>query len=201
MRLYHVPKSCSQRVLWTLEEIGQPYDITFLGDRASRVADQEHMKRHPMGRVPVLEIDGTNIFESAGLCLFLADKFPEAGLLPESGTVERGLAFQWSLFAYTELQARMVQVRAAQSPEAAEAPKAALDEAIAVVASALEGHDYLVGDSFSVADVLIASILGSIRRLGVADLPATLTAYVDRMDQRPAKQRSDAMAPEAASVS
>src|SRR5688500_7396246 len=109
MRLYHVPSSSSQRVLWLLEEIGEPYDLTILGDRASRLADPEHMARHPMGRVPVLEDGGKYLFESAGLCLYLADKFPDAGLLPPVGSYERGLVYQWVFFASAEVQSRMIQ--------------------------------------------------------------------------------------------
>jgi glutathione S-transferase len=102
VRLYHVPKSRSQRVLWLLEEVGEPYELTILGDRKARLADPEHLRRHPFGRVPVLEDDGVNIFESGAICLYIADKYPQAGLLPTSGT-DRGLAYQWSFFAYTEL--------------------------------------------------------------------------------------------------
>ncbi len=70
MRLYHVPNSSSQRVVWMLEELGEPYELVILGDRASRVADSEHMERHPMGRVPVLEDDDGPVFESGAICLY-----------------------------------------------------------------------------------------------------------------------------------
>jgi len=94
-----VPNSSSQRVLWLLEETGEPYELTILGDRQSRLADPEHMRRHPLGRVPVLDDDGNHIFESGAICLYVADKYPQAGLLPPSGTPDRGLVYQWSLFA------------------------------------------------------------------------------------------------------
>src|SRR5579884_1362438 len=105
MRLYHVPNSSSQRVLWLLEETGQPYELTILGDRASRVADPEHMARHPMGRIPVLQdADGRFLFEGVALCLQIADLYPDAGLIPPVGTHERGLVYQWTSFAITEIQ-------------------------------------------------------------------------------------------------
>src|SRR5262245_22205578 len=111
MRLYHVPNSSSQRVLWLLEEVGEPYELTILGDRASRLADPEHMARHPMGRVPVLEDDGEFLFESGALCLHVADRNPDTGLIPPVGTVDRARVYQWSLFAMTEIQAPMIRVR------------------------------------------------------------------------------------------
>jgi glutathione S-transferase len=196
MRLYHVPNSSSQRVLWLLEETGEPYELTILGDRQSRLADPEHMRRHPLGRVPVLEDDGSHIFESGAICLYVADKYPQAGLLPPSGTPDRGLVYQWSLFAYTELQAKLAQVRlAAGSPEAERAAREALREAIDAVAAALAGQDFLVGDRFTVADLLVAAVLGMARRLGIAELPPQIIRYLDAIEARPAKQRSDARNP------
>jgi glutathione S-transferase len=196
MRLYHVPNSSSQRVLWLLEEAGEPYELTILGDRQSRLADPEHMRRHPFGRVPVLEDDGIDIFESGAICLYIADKYPHTGLLPAPGTPDRGLVYQWSLFAYTELQAKLVQVRlAAGSPEAERPAREVLREAIDAVAAALQGRDFLVGDHFTVADLLVATVLGMARRLEIAELPPELVRYLDAIEARPAKQRSDARNP------
>jgi len=195
MRLYHVPNSSSQRVVWMLEELGEPYELVILGDRASRLADREHMARHPMGRVPVLEDDSGPVFESGAICLYLADKYPQAELLPPAGTHERGLAYQWSFFAYTELQARALQIRLAGSAEAAEAPTKALRDAVDAVDRALQGKDFLVGDRFSVADLLVGTALSAARRLGGIELPAQAGRYLDMLDSRPAKQRADARNP------
>ena len=195
MRLYHVPNSSSQRVLWLLEETGEPYDLTVLGDRASRLQDPEHMARHPMGRVPVIEDDGGYVFESAAICLHVADSYPDAGLIPPLGTRERALVYQWSLFAISEIQPRLMQIRMAgeSDPKGAEAARESLLEAVHVLEKALEGHDYLVDDRFTVADVLVSAVLGAVRRLGVAELPPRLNAYLDAMDARPAKQRAEAL--------
>ncbi len=195
MRLYHVPNSSSQRVLWLLEETGEPYDLTVLGDRASRLQDPEHMARHPMGRVPVVEDDGGYVFESAAICLHIADGYPNAGLIPPPGTHERGLVYQWSLFAITEIQAKMIQSRMSREsdPQGSETAKESLLEAAAVLEKALEGHDYLVGNRFTVADVLVSATLGAVRRLDVAELPPGLNAYLDAIDARPAKQRAEAL--------
>ncbi len=195
MRLFHVPNSSSQRVVWMLEELGEPYELVILGDRASRLADREHTARHPMGRVPVLEDDSGALFESGAICLYLVDKYPQAGLLPPAGTHERGLAYQWSFFAYTELQARALQIRLAGSPEAAEAPTKALHEAVDAIDRALQGKDFLVGDRFSVADLLVGTALSAARRLGAVELPTQASRYLNALESRPAKQRADARNP------
>jgi len=194
VRLYHVPNSSSQRVVWLLEEVGEPYELTILGDRASRLADPAHLARHPMGRVPVLEDDGVAIFESGAICLYVADKYPAAGLLPAPGSVERGLVYQWSFFAYTEIQARLQVLRAVED-DSAETTRQQLGEAIHTVEQALGGHDYLVADHFSVADILVSVGLAGARRLGLIELPEQVGRYLDAMDERPAKQRSNARNP------
>jgi glutathione S-transferase len=177
-----------------LEEVGEPYDLTILGDRASRLADPAHVARHPMGRVPVLEDEGNTIFESGAICLYVADKYPAAGLLPPSGSVDRGLVYQWSFFPYTEVQSRFALVRALEG-EAAQSAREQAQQAVDAIDQALAGHDYLVADRFTVADILVSVILGAGRRMNVVELSPTLHQYLDRLDARPAKQRSDAVNP------
>jgi glutathione S-transferase len=107
MRLYHSPGTRSTRVLWTLEELGIPFDITVLTLDERR--GPEHRKRHPLGRVPVLELDhGRTMFESAGICLHLADLYPEANLAPVLGATGRAFVDQWLFFAMTELEPAVI---------------------------------------------------------------------------------------------
>jgi glutathione S-transferase len=169
-----------------------------VGDRASRQQDPVYMARHPMGRVPVLEDDqGGFVFESAAICLHVADSNPDAALIAPVGTLERGLVYQWSFFAMTELQASAMRVRLLREPDpqAAETAKRGLLEALAAVEQALDGHEYLVGDRFTVADLLISAALNVVRRFDAAELPPRLISYVDAKDARPAKQRAEARNP------
>jgi glutathione S-transferase len=101
-----MPRTRSNRVLWLLEEIGQPYELTRILPEQRR--SEAHLARHPLGRVPAVELDdGTVMFESAAICLQLADLAPEAGLLAPSVSAMRALAYQWTLFGMTELEAPM----------------------------------------------------------------------------------------------
>ncbi|HEY4826547.1 MAG TPA: glutathione S-transferase N-terminal domain-containing protein, partial [Solirubrobacteraceae bacterium] len=102
-RLYYMPRTRSSRVLWLLEEIGAPYELTEI--RGAERRSDEHLGRHPLGRVPALELgDGTTMFESAAICLQLADLNPEAGLIGPVGSPERALVYQWVVFAVSELE-------------------------------------------------------------------------------------------------
>lgn len=78
------------RVAWTLEEVGEPYQLVALS--ADEVTQPEHLARHPLGRVPVLEDGGLVLFESTGICLQFADRYPAADLIPPLGTGARALS-------------------------------------------------------------------------------------------------------------
>jgi len=194
MRLYHLPPSRSARVLWLLEEIGEPYDLTVLKGE-DRQTD-EHRLRHPLGRVPVLEDDEGFLFESAALCLQLADVYPDAQLNWPLATHERGLVYQWTVFAMTELEPAIVEVRRHREddPARAQAGIERFQAAAAAVEQALDGHDYLVGERFSVADLVCGAVLIFGKSSGLTDELPNITAYLERLEARPARQRATAPA-------
>jgi glutathione S-transferase len=185
-RLYYMPRTRSSRVLWLLEEIGERYDLTEITGQQRRSA--EHLERHPLGRVPALELnDGTTMFESAAICLQLADLHPEAGLNGPIGSPERALVYQWVLFGMTELEAPLYRWVREAADGAVESPaRERFADAAVAIEAALRGRDWLLGERFTVADVVCASVLGSARTRGVlAEWPG-LDAYVERAEARPA---------------
>ncbi len=192
MRLYHREHAGRPiRVAWTLEELGEPYEITIVPREETK--GEAHLARHPLGRVPVLEDDQGFVFESAAICLHLADLHPDAGLAPASGTHERALLYQWSIFAPAELEPPLIEsaVQAQRDPDRSAAARRRFDAAADAVSCALDGSDYLVGGRFSVADVLVGSTLAFTERIGFADeLPANLREYLARLVQRPARERA-----------
>ncbi len=193
MRLYHRPGSRSTRVLWTLEEIGAPYELTIIS-REEKASD-EHARRHPLRRVPVLGLDdGTNVFESAAICLFLGDLFPESGVVPPPATTARALTYQWTVFAMAELEPAVYDWRRARRAEQDETPHA---ERFAPIGDAfrerLADRDWLLGDTFTVADVLCSSILETALRRELVHDTGTLRSYVDRAQARPANVRAEAI--------
>jgi glutathione S-transferase len=185
-RLYYMPRTRSSRVLWLLAEIGTPFELTKLAPEERKSA--VHLARHPLGRVPALELDdGTVVFESAAICLQLADLHLDAGLIPPLGSVERALVYQWVLFGMTELEAslyRWLRDVAEDSPDSASRER--FVEAAAALESALERREWLLGHRFTVADVICASVLGSAHSRGLLGEWPGLQAYVERGEARPA---------------
>jgi glutathione S-transferase len=191
MRLYHVPNTRSTRVLWLLEEIGEPYDLTLMTGDERR--GEEHASRHPLGRVPVIEDDEGFVFESLAILLHIADLHPEAALIPPPGSHDRALVYQWSVFAMTELETEVLEVFTARRAEDAERVAESTTrfrDAARVVERTLEDGDYLVGDSFSVADLVAAAVLLFARRAELVDGLPQIAAYLERIESRPARERA-----------
>ena len=192
MRLYHVPGTRSNRVLWLLEEIGKPFDITEM-TREER-HEPPHLARHPLGQVPVVHDGEGYVFESAGICLHLAESSPEAGLIPAAGTHDRALVYQWVFFSVLEMETGIVEKYMNVDTDAARAAAgtAKYRKAAQVVEDALAGKEYLVGGKFSVADVVVSGVCGFGAFLGMNEGLTNINAYCERLNARPAAVRANA---------
>jgi glutathione S-transferase len=193
VRLYYMPRTRSSRALWMLEEIGARYELTEIAGAERRSA--AHLDRHPLGRVPTLELeDGTIMFESAAICLQLADLHPEAGLTAALGSSERALVYQWVLFAMTELEGPLFRWLAELRDGVTESPASQrFSDAAAALEAALVGHDWVLGERFTAADVLCASILSGANSRELLEPWPGLRAYVARAEARPAYARAAAI--------
>jgi glutathione S-transferase len=198
MRLHHQPRSRSTRVLWLLEELGIPFDLTVMSRDVKQTP--EYRALHPLGRAPVLEEEGGPVFESAALILHIADQNLEAALIAPLGSHARALQYQWCFFAMTESEVALMEIArqlwsdsANPDPGIIERAAARFVTAAGVIEAALGDDDYLVGDSFSVADIVVGSVLGFARSGELTELPAGVVRYVDLLEARPARQRAVAV--------
>jgi glutathione S-transferase len=179
------------RVRWALEEAGAPYEWVVMDSEVGR--GEEHARRHPLGRVPVLETDEGLLFESAAICLHIADLNPDAELIPAVGTHERAQVYQWAFFAMTELETALLRAYSARRGADADATAAAdkrLVKAFDALGAALDGQSYLVGDRFTIADVVVGGVCESARKYDVLPDSPNVHAYLEQLDTRPAKQRA-----------
>lgn len=198
MKLYHAPQSRSGRARWLLEELGVPYETVTMGLRDGSLKTAEYLKKHPHGAVPALEDDGLAMFESAAICLYLADKYADRKLAPPVGSRERAPYYQWVVYTMATLEPPVLQVfmNTVQLPEAERSAKVAEEgrkrfkEVAAVLSRALEGKQYLLGDHFTAADVMVGSTIGWASFMGLLEGFPVLQQYVQRLMERPAYQRA-----------
>jgi glutathione S-transferase len=192
LRVYHRSGAGRPiRVVWALEEVGADYELVILSAEEGR--SPEHLARHPLGRVPVLEDEHGPMFESTALVFHVAERYPEAELLPPPGTHERAVVQGWAIFAMTELEAPAIESSRQReaNPEASAKAAARCADALAVLEGAISRTSpYLVGSGFTVADIVVGGVLGVAVRVGTIEPSPTITAYMESLAARPAWQRA-----------
>ena len=196
IHLHHARGSRSFRVLWLLEELGLPYELTEYDFTDGSLRSPEHLARSPAGKVPALEIDGGTIFESGAIVQVLTER--EGRLAPKPGEPERTGFLEWLHFAETQaicLQNLNIQHNFIRPEAARSIPTMKLEtKRLVVTARALErrltGRDHLLDGGFSAADCMFGF---NVRSLGYflprGDYPA-IFAWWDRMRARPACARA-----------
>jgi glutathione S-transferase len=195
MRVYHRPGAGRPvRALWALEEAGIPYELEIASKEGE--SGERHRARHPLGRVPVLEADdGRLVFESSAICLYAAELAPEADLIAGDGSLERALAYQWIFFAMTEIEPPAITVARGRRAGEGENESAlrAVARGLEAVEAALAGRHHILGESFSVADIVVSEVTRMTGRLEVGEPGPNLLAYFERVGDRPARERAVAM--------
>src|SRR5689334_9423574 len=154
LTLYHSTQSRSVRPRWLLEEIGAPYELVRLNLGTQENKRPEYLRINPNGTVPAL-VDGDHaLFESAAICQYLADRFPEKRLAPPVGTPARGLYYQWIHYAMATLEPPIVTLflHTIRLPEPDRNPtlvaeaRARLAAGLDVVEPALAGREFILGN-------------------------------------------------------
>jgi glutathione S-transferase len=188
--LYEYGPSRSKQARWTLLECG----LEFKSVSGVEILHSEELNRvNPMGKVPAALIDGEPLFEAAAICTYLADLVPEKGLIAASGTRERALHLQWVSFALTEMEAYLwsnarntfVLPKAQRITALFEQNNAAFQHAASVLERVLASSDYLVGNRFSVTDILVGFTLNWGQGAGLLESAPNLQNYLSRLKQRP----------------
>jgi glutathione S-transferase len=198
MRVYGYPNTRSARAVWTLEEAGAPYEYVHVNLLKGEARQATYVGINPGGKVPALVDGELTLTESGAICMYIADKYPAAKLSPAHASNDRAQFHQWCLFSLTELEQPLWTLSKHQFvlPEKyrvsaiADTARYEFTRAADVLAKGLGDREFIVGNSFSVADVLLANTLNWARARSVQIAQATLVAYADRMLSRPALQRA-----------
>ncbi|MBI2381821.1 MAG: glutathione S-transferase family protein [Gammaproteobacteria bacterium] len=201
MRLYGNYGTASLAPHMLLEELGLAYEFRRVDTEQGEQRSAEYLKLNPNGRVPTL-VDGEAVlYEAAAICLHLADKCPESGLLPAVGTTARGQAYKWLIFLTNTLQPALIAYfypeRFSTDPAHASAIKTqaeltALNLYRQVDADLAQAGPYLLGEAPCVADFYLLMLVRWGRWFAtppVTVLPA-VARLVTLMSERPAVRRS-----------
>jgi glutathione S-transferase len=165
IKLYGVPMSRAGRALWMLEELGLPYENVQTHFANGDTQKPDYLKLNPNGHIPTLDDDGTIVWESMAINLYLAMKYGK-GLWPAS-VADQGHAIQWSFWVMTEVEPPLLQAMMHRAfyppdqrkPALGDEGEEKLQKPLKVLDAHLASRKHVVGQSYSVADVNLASVL------------------------------------------
>jgi glutathione S-transferase len=196
LTLHFAPNSRAGRIVWLLEELQLPYQINKMAFHPKDLKSDEHRKRHPLGRVPVLDDDDVRIYESGAIVEYILERHKNGGLKPAVDAPAYPYYLQW--FHYCEgmvmppvntivVQTVLLPPDRRDATALGQAQRL-LAKALAPVDETLAGKDYLIGN-FSAADIMLGHACFMSNRLGcVSDDMPNLKQYVERIATRPAFQ-------------
>jgi glutathione S-transferase len=182
------------RVRWALEEAGLPYRITLVGDGAGQLPRAEYNKLQPFTQIPLIEDGPLRLFESGAILLHIAEK--SGKLLPRDAS-DRAHAIQWMLAALNSVEPAIQNLATIdlfysnenwakeRRPDAADI----VSTRLAQLASALGSKDVLAGE-FSIADIMMTSVLRFLRHTDLLEKQPALAAYKQRCESRPAFRKA-----------
>lgn len=190
MQLYYLPFACSLSPHIVLCELGMPFELVKVDKKTNTAANGKNfLDISPNGYVPALALEsGDVITEGPAIVQYLADLKPEKKLAPANGTIERTHLQTWLNFISTELHKGMSPLF---NPHFSDEVKTVFSDKLFkrfdYVNSVLSKQDYVLGDTFSVADAYLFTVLNWCKglKIDLAKWPA-LAAFVNRIGSRPA---------------
>lgn len=185
--LFHAPQTRSSGVLALLEELGAPYTLEVLNRGKGENASAAFRAVNPLGKVPALRDGSAIVTEQVAIFLHLADLFPAAGLAPAVSDQMRGPYLRWMVFYAAAFEPAVVDKARGHEPGMrAMSPYGSFDEVVDTVAGALQPGPYLLGSTFTAADILWSVALGWTMQFKIIPPRPEFVAYVERIAARPA---------------
>jgi glutathione S-transferase len=175
-----------------LEEVGVDYELRFVDILTGAHKAPEIVLLNPMGKLPIL-IDGEQVVtEVAAIGLYLADRYALGRLAPAPDDPKRGTYLRWALFAPSVIEPGSIAKTNNWSAKASQVGWGTHEAMVEAIESALADREFLLGETFSMADVIFGGTLRFMLRFKMLEGSPAVTAYADRLGARPALVRADA---------
>ncbi|KLU22942.1 glutathione S-transferase [Caballeronia mineralivorans PML1(12)] len=190
MRLYYWPKTRAFRALWMLEELRVPYEFAYVNIRAGEQNAPAFCAVNPMSKLPALDDGGVCVAESGAVLLYLADKYPQAGLGVPLDDPLRGRFLQWMFFTGACLEPAMAERMTGAPGNSVSFGWGDLGRVEKAIESALADGPWLLGERFTAADILVSSTLQIAYMAKLIEPGGVLSDYVARATSREAHERA-----------
>ncbi len=173
---------------WILEELELDYRVETTDLSRGEHKTPEYLALNPMGKVPTITDDGMVVTEATAICLYLADRYGLGRMAPRPHDPLRATYLRWAVFATAVLEPAIYMRDHAVDPRAV--GWGDHDTALAALEGALTPGPWLLGETFSAADVTLGAVLSVAMYNGRVPESPALVAYNDRLAARPAYQRA-----------
>ena len=194
MKLFWCPQTRAQRALWLLEEAGLDYDPVLIDIRdPAKPRDPDFAKASPMGKVPALADGDAFVSDSAAICLYIADQYPETRLAPAIGDPARAQYLYWMVFTPGVVEPAMAEKFSGAAPNKMSHGWGDFDTMIKTFEDGVGDGPWLFGENFTAADIMCGSSACFLKQFGILPDSAVLNAYAERCMARPAYQKTEAM--------
>ena len=191
--LFWCPQTRASRILWLLEEMGEPFEVRLIDIRKPEAGeDLDFIAASPMGKVPAIKHGATVVTECAAICAYMADAFPDANLAPALSN--RGAYYRWLLFAAGPLESAITnKALGFEVPEDREvmAGYGSLSRALDAIDSVLDNSPYITGDTFTAADVYVGSQISWGLQFETIEKRDSFVNYAARVTDRDAYRRAN----------
>ena len=190
---FHAPQTRSGATRALFEELGVEYEMHVLNLKAGDTRKSEYLAVNPMGKVPAIRHGDALITEQPAVMMYLADLYPAAELAPRIGDPLRGPYLRWMVFYGSCFEPAVVDKSMKREPApASSSPYGDFDTMLGTLVDQLDRGPYLLGKTFSAADVLYGTALRWMVQFKLVPELAQIRAYIDRVTSRPAMQRAAA---------
>jgi glutathione S-transferase len=189
MKLYFSPGACSLAPHIILREAGARFDLEQVDNRTKKTkSGADFWQINPKGYVPVLQLDdGRRITEAPVILQYIADQYPDSGLVPPCGTFDRYRVAEWLNFTTSELHKTFSSLFKSTTPEDYKRiAKENLSKRYSFLEEHLASHHYLHGEKFGVADAYLFVVTNWLPRFGI-DIGKwpDVKSYWERIAARP----------------
>ena len=189
MKLYWSPRSRSFTTLWLMEETGEPYERVLTDISTGANKTPEYLVINPMGKVPALADGDAVMAESAAICTYVADRYPQAKLAPPIGDPRRAKYLQWMFFAPSCIEPAILQAYLKLDIPTVSAAWGSTTQTFDVLDQALAKGPWLLGPDFTAGDVVIGAGMNfAIRMFKMIPTRPNFDRYLDACAARPAFQ-------------
>lgn len=190
--LFHHPYSRAANMIWALEEVGVPYTLRTVNLMAGEQKSPEFLALNTMGKLPVITDGEAVVAETSAICMYLGDRYAPGRLAPALDDPARGTYLRWCVYPSAVIEPGCAAKGAGWEYRPGQVGWGTYESILETLEAGLAGGMWLLGERFTMADVLVGSSLRWMVRFKMIDARPSFLAYLERLEQRPALQASDA---------